>query len=93
MLLSRLNKKFHFSSEVGCCVFSLIVEGAHLQAKTLPVATVKTAPYTPGPSDSYPTQPPFQPSYKPFLGSRKKDEIDVKVVKTAMTKLPNGSQI
>ena len=93
MLLSRLNKKFHFSSEVGRCVFSLIVEGAHLQAKTLPVATVKTAPYTPGPSDSYPTQPPSQPSYKPFLGSRKKDEIDVKVVKSAMTKLPNGSQI
>lgn len=65
------------------------MEGAPFQAQTLPVATVNTAPYTPGPSTSYQTQPP-QPSYKPILGSRKKDEINVKVVKATMTKLPNG---
>lgn len=66
------------------------MEGAPFQAQTLPVATVNTAPYTPGPSTSYQTQPPSPPSYKPILGSRKKDEINVKVVKATMTKLPNG---
>ena len=80
--------KFNFSSEVGRCVFSLVVEGAPFQAQTIPVAT---APYTPGPSSTtYQNQPASQPSYKPILGSRKKDETNVKVVKATTTKLPNG---
>ena len=64
------------------------MEGAPFQAQSIPVAT---APYTPGPSStSYQTQHPSQPSYKPILGSRKKDETNVKVVKATMVKLPNG---
>ena len=66
------------------------MEGAPFQAQTVPIAT-STAPYTPGPSiTTYQTQPPSQPSYKPILGSRKKDETNLKVVKATMTKLLNG---